>query len=268
MLKFLVAFLVGFVSYLWAIMPRIFRRPSKRIFENYYYAHRGLYNNEGDAPENSRKAFQKAVDSGYGIELDVQLTKDKVPVIFHDDDLFRVCHDKGKINDYTWEELKQFRLFHSKETIPKFEDILRLVDGKVPLIIEIKCNYLNMEVCKAAYDKLKNYHGVFCVESFHPLAVRWFKKNAPNIMRGQLSSDFAKEGDKRVILKMVEHLLLNFLGKPDFIAYNCKFSKKISRCLCKKIYGVSMVAWTVRSKEELKKMKREYDMFIFEGFLP
>lgn len=262
------ALATGILLYLWAIMPRIFNKPSKKMFKEYYYAHRGLHDNNSDAPENSMKAFKKAVDAGYGIELDVQLTKDKIPVIFHDDNLLRVCGEKGAIGDYTWKELKQFRLFDTEETIPKFEEVLQLVDGQVPLIIEIKCNYLSLEICRLTYEKIKSYNGIYCVESFHPLAIRWFKKHAPNIMRGQLSSDFTKEGDKRVVLKLLSHLLFNCIGKPDFIAYNCQYSGKVSRYLCKRIYRACMVAWTVRSKEQLKKIQREYDMFIFEGFLP
>ena len=95
-----------------------------------YYAHRGLHGEEG-IPENSMAAFRKAVDAGYGIELDVQVTKDKIPVVFHDFTLQRVCGQEGKVCDYTYEELQKFHLCRSVETIPLFEDVLKLVDGNV-----------------------------------------------------------------------------------------------------------------------------------------
>lgn len=249
-------------------MPRIFNKPSKRLFEGYFYAHRGLYDNKGDAPENSKKAFQRAIKANYGIELDVQLTKDKIPVVFHDESLERVCNIQGKISDYTFRELKQFRLYQSFERIPKLQEVLQLVDGNVPLIVEIKCETGKTEICQIVYDQLKQYEGLYCVESFHPFVVYWFRKNAPRVMRGQLSSDFAKEGDKRFILRLLGNLLFNFWGKPDFIAYNCCYSYRVSRQLCKKFYHAYMVAWTIQSKEQLKKNEKEYDMFIFEGFLP
>ena len=89
------------IVYLAAIMPRIFKRPDYSSLKGYYYAHRGLHDNNSDAPENSMAAFRKAVDAGYGIELDVQLTKDRIPVIFHDDTLKRVCGVDGYVKDYT-----------------------------------------------------------------------------------------------------------------------------------------------------------------------
>lgn len=267
-LRIIIVFILVIIAYLWAIMPRIFNKPSKELFEKYFYAHRGLYDNKGDAPENSEKAFQKAVKEGYGIELDIQLSKDKIPVVFHDESLKRVCKVPGKIEDYMLEELRQFKLLNSSETIPTLEEVLKLVDGKVPLIIEIKCASHKMEICQIVYEQMKQYKGIYCIESFHPLVVYWFRKNAPQIMRGQLSSDFVREGDKRFILRLLGNLLFNFLGKPDFIAYNCCYSERMSRKLCKKLYHAYMIAWTIQSEEQLKKNEKEYDMFIFEGFLP
>ena len=88
---------VMIVLYLLAIMPRMTHKPDKLPFQGVLYAHRGLHDNKGDAPENSMKAFEKAVDSGYGIELDVQLSKDKVPVIFHAFTLEGVGGQAGKV---------------------------------------------------------------------------------------------------------------------------------------------------------------------------
>lgn len=115
---------VAAALYLLMIMPRMLHRPDKTPFEGVLYAHRGLHDNTSDAPENSMAAFRRAVDAGFGIEMDVQLTLDKVPVVFHDFSLKRVCGVDKKVADYTYEELQQFTLFDSNERIPKFADFL------------------------------------------------------------------------------------------------------------------------------------------------
>ena len=255
--------------YLLAIMPRMTHKPDRASFQGVLYAHRGLHDNETDAPENSMKAFQKAVENGYGIELDVQLTKDRVPVVFHDFTLKRVCGAEGKVCDYTYAELERFTLCGSEERIPRFEDFLRLVDGKVPLIIELKVEWMNIAVCGLADELLKSYKGVYCIESFNPLALIWYRKNHKDVMRGQLSDAFLKEeGMKGILYFLLEHLLLNGVTKPDFIAYNHKYYRSLSRQLCRKLYRNLAVAWTIRSQEELEEGRKHFDLFIFDSFIP
>ena len=238
--------------------------PSNKI----YYAHRGLHDNKSNAPENSMRAFQKAVDAGYGIELDVQLTKDRIPVVFHDETLKRVCQAPGRVRVYTYEELQKLSLCGSDQRIPKFEDFLKLVDGKVPLIIELKIHESAAEVCSRADELIRRYRGVYCIESFHPLAVRWYKKHRPEVVRGQLSSNFARtEKSEPIYYWVVHHLLTNVLCRPDFIAYDQRFRENLSRRLCRKM-GALSVAWTVKSQKELEACRKEFDLFIFEGFIP
>ena len=147
------------VLYLLAIMPRMFARPDTTLFQKRLFAHRGLHDNSSQAPENSMAAFRKAVEAGYGMELDVHVTKDKVPVIYHDFELDRVCGQPGKIEDYTYEELQQFTLFDTQERIPTLEELLRMVDGKVPLIVEIKSESVNVSVCRIIDQMLRQYQG-------------------------------------------------------------------------------------------------------------
>lgn len=264
---------VLFVLYLLAIMPRMFGRPDKTPFMNTFYAHRGLHDNSV-VPENSPVAFRKAVEAGYGIELDVQLTKDKVAVVFHDAALSRMCGEicgEGKVWDFTYEELQQFSLLGTSERIPRLEDVLRLVDGRVPLIIEYKASGLNVEVCRVADKILQQYTGAYCIESFNPMVLIWYRKHRKGVMRGQLSTSYRKEGEKGypVILFATLHLLLlNFLTCPDFIAYNHKYYRDWSLRLCRSLYRVTTVAWTIRSPWELESRKKDFDLFIFEGFLP
>lgn len=257
------------VLYLLAIMPRMVNRPDTTLFRNVYFAHRGLHDNEGDAPENSMAAFRKAAEAGLGMELDVQVTKDGVPVIFHDFQLERICGAEGKVADHTYEELQAYTLCHSKERIPRLSDLLAMVDGRVPLIVEIKAETADVSSCAVIDRVLRAYHGAYCIESFNPMVLWWFRRNRTDVVRGQLSSNFRREGEYWNILYFaMTHLLFNFLTKPDFIAYNHKFSEEPGRRICRRLYRHPAAAWTIRSEKELQAHKGEYDVFIFDSFLP
>ena len=262
-----VLILLGFL-YFYMLMPAVGKRPDKTPFTGVLYAHRGLHDNKTEAPENSLAAFQKAVDAGFGMELDIQLTKDGIPVVFHDFDLKRVCGIEGKVSDYTLEQLKEFRLFASNEQIPTLSQVLKLVDGKVPLIVEFKGNSMDVSLCPVADEILSKYKGVYCVESFNPMMVAWYKKHREEIFRGQLSEKFFTNGKKNLLNFMLQHLLGNFLGRPDFIAYKCTDYKAVARRLCCNLFSATGVTWTIRSEEELKEMKKHFEIFIFEGFIP
>lgn len=259
------------ILYLLMLMPRMLKRPDRTPFEGVLYAHRGLHDNATNAPENSMKAFEKAVKAGFGIELDVQLSRDKIPVVFHDFTLKRVCGTEGKVSDYTYEELQQFLLFESEEKIPKFEDLLKLVDGRVPLIIEYKIPGGLTEVCPIADKLLADYAGPYCIESFNPLGVLWYRQNRKEVMRGQLADNFRKSGERefsKILYFALHNLLFNFLTKPDFIAYNHRCYKDLSRQICRYLYGCTAVAWTIKSREELAERKADFDLFIFDSFAP
>ena len=259
------------ILYLLMIMPRMRHRPDSAPFTGVLYAHRGLHDNASEAPENSMEAFQKAVDAGFGIELDVQLSADKIPVVFHDFSLKRACGVEGKVADYTYEELQQFTLFDSEQRIPQFCDVLKAVDGRVPLIIEYKIPGGLTEVCPAADKLLQDYKGTYCIESFNPLGLLWYRQNRKEIMRGQLLDNFLKSGEKEfspLLYFVLHHMLFNFLTKPDFIAYNHNRYKDLSRRLCRYLYRCPAVAWTIRSGEELTNRKKDFDLFIFDSFLP
>lgn len=255
--------------YFLAIMPRMTKKPDDSNLRGSFYAHRGLHDNKSDAPENSMSSFRKAVESGYGIEFDVQLTKDRIPVVFHDEYLKRVCKVEGTVRDYTYEQLKEFRLYHSEESIPLFSDVLKLVNGKVPLIIEIKIHEDYEKVCSHIDAVLEAYKGVYCIESFDPRVVWWYKMHRPHVVRGQLSCRL-NDGKERFSLQKwaATYLLANFISKPDFIAYDHKYKENISRIICRRLYKALSVAWTIRSQKELDQAQEQFDLFIFEGFLP
>ncbi|MDO5132226.1 MAG: glycerophosphodiester phosphodiesterase family protein [Eubacteriales bacterium] len=261
-------------GYLYTIMPRLIHKPDRRAFEETrFFAHRGLHENGTALPENSLPAIRKAAEEGYGIEFDIQVTKDGVPVVFHDFTLHRMCGQKGRVCDYTLEELKRFRLLDCGEQIPTFREALQAVDGRVPLIIEMKVEYFDLRVCRAADRILEGYQGVYCIESFNPLVLLWYRKNRPDVMRGQLSDGFVFQREFRKPAKLAPGFFLQFLvtncvTRPDFIAYNHKYHGNLSRRLTHGLFRGKAAAWTVRSEEELKKAKRHFDVFIFDSFLP
>ncbi|WP_257530757.1 glycerophosphodiester phosphodiesterase family protein [Irregularibacter muris] len=258
------------VLYLWMIMPKMINRPDMRAFKK-YFAHRGLHQDNSISPENSMTAFALAVEKGYGIELDVQLSKDGLPVVFHDESLKRVCGIDKKVKDLTFQELRKLYLLTSQETIPHLQEVLDLVDGKVPLIIELKGQTRDISLCTVVAHYLDQYPGRYCIESFNPLMLRWFKRNRPQVIRGQLSSDFVKSGDtggdKRLYF-LLKHLLLNILSKPNFIAYNHLYHHLLSFKVCRGLYKIPTVAWTIKSVKELQESKKDFDHFIFENFIP
>lgn len=257
------------VMYLFMVCPKLFNRKDCSMFKGYFYAHRGLYDNNSDCPENSLNAIRKAVENGYGIELDVQLSKDDVLIVFHDASLKRVCGIDGKVWDYTYDELKNMKLFNSNETIPTFKEVLEVIDGKVPFILEYKLDVANTKVCQLSNELLNHYNGLYCIESFHPLALMWYKKNRPDIIRGQLSMYYWKEEKHNGSLLMLclTYLLSNFLTRPDFIAYDqedvSNFSRKVTR-----FFKAFQVGWTVPSAKRYEEVKDDFDIVIFENYLP
>ncbi len=211
-------------------------------------------------------AFRRAVEAGYGIELDIQLTKDKVPVVFHDFTLLRVCGAEGRVCDYTYEELQEYELFSSEQKIPGFSEVLALVDGRVPLIVEYKSENADMELCAVADAMLAEYRGLYAIESFNPMVVNWYRKHRKGVVRGQLADAFmCTENYRGILYFVIENLLLNFWTKPDFIAYNCQYPHKLSRKICRSIYGNTAVAWTVRNEAQFEEAQKHFDIYIFDS---
>ena len=259
--------------YLIMIMPKIIHRPDTNGFMGRYYAHRGLHQGT-DIPENSLSAFKLAINNDYGIELDVQLSKDKIPVVFHDNNLKRVCGIDKKVKDLTFDKLRTLTLYDSNEKIPHFQEVLDIVDGQVPLIIEIKASGTFEEdktTCNIVSAYLDRYKGIYCVESFNPIIVQWYKKNRPNVIRGQLATKniYKKTTIKNRFLNFtLRNLLYNYMTKPDFIAYNHEFSHFISYNLCRTLYKPLTVAYTIQSQDDLNKSHDKFDILIFENFIP
>lgn len=241
-----------------------------KFTERKLFAHRGLFNNESDHPENSLPSFKLAVENKYGIELDVQLTKDSQLVVHHDLSLKRSTGKDLNVNQLTYEELQNLSLFNSKETIPLFTDVLKIIDGKVPLMVEIKVDYDYLQTTIMTNEILKNYTGNYCVESFNPLAVKWYRQHRPDIIRGQLSTDYFKDQMKtNILIKIImTNYLANFLTRPDFVADNFKFGYRLGYKLQHSFWKANTICWTPKSKKDLENAKRNFDAYIFDSFDP
>lgn len=244
--------------------------PGLKDLQGWAYAHRGLH---GDGvPENSMAAFRAALDNGYGIELDIHLLKDGNLAVIHDSLLNRTTGEAGRIEDLTTEELKNYRLEGTGETIPEFMDVLTLFNGKAPMIVELKpVDGNHAALAEAACRMLETYSGVFCMESFDPRCLVWLKKNRPDIIRGQLTENFFRSRNELsdVLRFALTHLLTNVATVPDFVAY--KFADRkdtISNEVCRRLWKAQGVSWTLKTKEEYDTAVAEGWIPIFEGFIP
>jgi hypothetical protein len=257
--------LLLFLLYLLSVCPGR-RRAEAARFMGWHYAHRGLH--DRDIPENSLAAFAAAAKAGYGIELDVQLSRDGVAMVFHDATLTRVCGIDGKVADYTAAELQKMPLCGMAEhTIPTLADVLRTVDGRVPLLVEIKGYVQVSPVCEATVALLDTYKGAYMIESFTPCVVHWFKKNRPAVIRGQLSSRLFRKGKRTLGNLIVQSLCCNFIAKPDFIAFCYEDRGLLSFRLSTRFYRAWSMAWTVKGSEDEERSRGFHDI-IFEGYRP
>lgn len=225
-------------------------------------AHRGLHNDE--IPENSLLSFENAIKNNYAIEIDLRITSDGEVVVFHDDKLGRMTGTSGYVNKTTLEDLKKLRLNGTGEQIPTFKETLDLVNGRTPLLIEIK-NMNKVGIEKKVWELLAGYEGEYAVQSFNPYTLEWFKEHAPKVKRGQLSSCFKNTEIgflKRVALK---RLWLNKISDPNFIAYNID---DLPNRWVRKYRDLPLLAWCVRTIEQKEKALRFADNIIFENIDP
>lgn len=236
------------------------------VFKGVFYAHRGLYDNQRGIPENSLSAFRAAAEKGYGVELDVQLSSDGAVVVFHDDTLDRICGVHGNVVDFPLEELQRMKLLDTEEAIPLFANVLDVLSrGAGPLIVELKAGKRNDELCEKTRELLRNYPGIYCVESFDPNIVNWFRKNAPEIIRGQLAmpAEHYAAGVNTLLRRLLAGCRFSFINKPDFIAY--RIGPRPARVLRKREKDVLLIAWT---SHDYATDAKENDGVIFEACTP
>ena len=248
----------------YAVLPGHATKKQKEPFMGRNFAHRGLHSRDKKVPENSLEAFELAMKAGYGVELDVQLSKDGQVVVFHDDTLDRVCGVHAKVCDKDYSELSQLKLCGSENRIPLFTEVLQTINGRGPIICELKTGKRNRELCKKTYEILSQYKGDVCIESFDPTIVRWFKIHARNLVRGQLtaSTDNFKGDQGLTMAVLMSHLAFNFLGRPQFIAY--KLEPKTIPVRLNYALGCMKVCWTSHEPRN----EKGQDAVIFEYYKP
>lgn len=265
--KLLLILAVVFGVYLFLISPRMFSKPDMSAFENVAFAHRGFFDNGNGIPENSLPSFENAIVHNVGIELDIQLSSDGVPMVFHDADLERMCGVKGKVWEYTAAELQTMSLSGTEHTIPTLAQTLAVIDGRVPIIVEHKMDRIDTAVCEKSYALLKDYTGAWCMKSFDPRAVMWYKSNAPQVIRGQLAQEYWKEEKfaGSPLYTALSFLVSNVITRPDFISYKYTDADNISLNLCR-LMGAKTACWTLKSADDYNSVKSKFDMYIFDSF--
>ncbi len=255
-----------FLIWLFLIAPR----PRKKAVAPFCrsYAHRGLW---GDGiPENSLAAFAKAAEQGFAIELDVQLSCDGEVFVFHDYTLSRMCGREETLSSLPAATLKEITLKNTDERIPTFREVLDLVAGRVPLLVELKGESTNTALCPAVAALLDAYEGTYCVESFNPMLLRWFKKNRPRVVRGFLMTHLIKEKKKGspALNFALSALLLNCLCRPAFLAWDQKYPRMLARRTCTGLLGAASFVFTVHSETDCKDFLGRDIYPIFDGFTP
>lgn len=240
-------------------------------------AHRGYHNFDAGIIENSKTAFERAIERNYNIEMDISLTKDEQIVVYHDNDFKRLLKLDKKVSELTLDEIKKLRYENSNDDILEFGEFLSLINGRTGLVIEFKSqskarNYI---LCQKAMEYLKDYKGNYVVQSFDPTIVGWFKKNYPIIPRGQLCMifDYKKtreetkgKGFKGFVTRLTRWLynnkLTNIVGRPLFLDHShhdINFMGKV----CHKL--MPMIVYTVQTKQHYDNIYDKVENIIFEN---
>lgn len=230
-------------------------------------AHRGLHQRDTQYLENSIPAFEHAIKKGYAIELDVQMGADKTLFVFHDESLKRICNLDRKLCELNIQQVDLVRLAKSDYKIPTLKEVLDVTNGKVPLLIEIKQWVKVNEDLYSIVNALLPYKGPYAIQSFNPKILGWFYKNAPHIVRGQLSASFKKEPMNAVLKYLLRKCMLNFISKPNFISYEAsELSQKWLQH--KRRSGKPVLGWTVTNSQAYQEINGLCDNIIFEDFMP
>lgn len=224
------------------------------------YAHRGLHGS--GLVENSPAAFRAAIERGFGIECDVQRSSDGQAMVFHDWDLDRLTGERGAVQDRTAKQLGAIILAGSTDTIPTLRQVLDLVAGRAPLLIEVKSKreHRVAPLCMAVRRTLEGYRGRHAVMSFDPRVSRWFARQSPDTPRGLVVTE---ENARTLSGGLRRHLAL-WHAHPDFLAYDVRdFPSKFAAA--QRARGLPVLTWTVRSLELRAKAAAHADASIAES---
>ena len=224
-------------------------------------SHRGLHDKARGRPENSLAAFDAAVSGHYAIECDLHLAADGVPMVFHDDHLGRLTGEDAYVGDLTSTELSDLRLGDSAEWIPTLDELLALVQGRVPLVIELKhIPGRDAGLASAVVGRLKRYDGPAALMSFDPALLADVRAADPHLPRGLIGAGDWRRGG--------EHFRAMLRLGVDFISYSIADLPTPLPVLVHRLLRIPLICWTVRTPEQLRKAKTWTDQITFEGFRP
>ncbi len=233
------------------------------------YAHRGLHNLADGVPENSLEAFRRAAERGFGAELDIHLTRDGRLAVIHDSSLRRACGADAEVEDLTAAQLRAYRLFGTGAAIPFLEDVLPLFEHRGPLLVELKTRRNARPLAAALCRALAGYRGQVLAESFDPRVLLALRRLQPDLLRGQLSKNFRRDGSCNALAALLlGGLCLNFLSRPDFIAYRFADRQNLSLRLCRRLFHLGEMDWTITDPAALREAEAGGAAAIFEGFQP
>lgn len=226
------------------------------------YAHRGLHG--PDIVENSRAAFEAAIAAGHGVETDVQVSKDGVAMVFHDYELDRLTRKSGPVIERKAAKLEKTKFKDSDETVPRLTEMLALIDGRAPVLIELKAKSRKVKkLCRSVADALADYEGEAAIMSFNPEVGRWFARNAPDIVRGLVITEHDEVTLAARLKGAMQRSLSVFRAEPDFLAYDIRdLPSAFADSLREK--GVPVVTWTVRTEGERACAAKGADQIIYE----
>jgi glycerophosphoryl diester phosphodiesterase len=238
-------------------------------------AHRALHDIAQGIPENSRSAIRRAVGAGYGIEIDLQLTSDGRAMVFHDDTLDRLTHATGPVSQRSARELSDLVLRGSEDRIPTFAEVLDIVGGRVPLLVEVKDQSGSLSASddtleRAVAADLDGYEGPVAVMSFNPHVVAALGRHAPGVVRGLTTCGYVPSQWPQ----LPEETCTELRAIGDFDAVGASFishdwkdlgSPRVAEL---KARGTPILCWTVKSPQVEASARRVADNITFEGYLP
>ncbi len=228
--------------------------------------YRGLHDNI--SPENSIGAIKKAIEKGFALELDLRMLTDGTIVVFHDERLGRMTKTDGFLSNCSYDDIKDLTLLKSSEHIPTLVEVLKVIDGAVPVIFDIR-NIDMIGIEKNVWKILKPYKGDYAIQSVNPYTLEWFKCNAPAVKRGQLASFFKGEKGKDLSFKnkfkLKRLMLCAHVSEPNFISYD---ADDLPNRFVKKFPGTPILAWKVSDPETLDRVKSCTSNIIYDGIDP
>jgi glycerophosphoryl diester phosphodiesterase len=228
-------------------------------------AHRGLHDDA--CPENSMPAFEAAVEAGLAIELDVHASVDAEAVVFHDASLERMTGQAGDVGQWPWHRLRELSLGGSAARVPSLTQVLSMVRGRVPVVVEIKNGGAVGVVERSVARLLERYAGAVSVQSFNPLSLAWFRRALPEVPRGMLAGDMDETDLNPLERVVVQRLLLAPHVRPTYVGYDLRALPELSVSTLRKM-GVPTLAWTVRTPAEQSRAMAVADNYIFEFVEP